>query len=273
MNEQPPTEAEQVAATVHDLQTIVNRVREAVATDQPATDPELRDQLAAAIKALGASETELAQLRGRLLTLLGDHNIATHRIEQIRDAARLHRQQLISTSELYATIEALDPPTPGPDTTASCSSAAPETEPNNPELTAEEARNLADELSLDLYRAQDALAFVGECCTIAEREGRTITTAHVREWLKGARCGRQLAADWEQQDDGTWKLPFRGGIVTVPARLTAEERTQFAAALQHPTPPAPAHDSGPTVTECAAADAAHWDSKYAGDQADQTKEQ
>ena len=63
------------------------------------------------------------------------------------------------------------------------------------ELTAEEARALADQLGTDLYRAQDALAFVAECCTIADREQRPITTATVREWLKGAQCGRQLAAD------------------------------------------------------------------------------
>lgn len=62
------------------------------------------------------------------------------------------------------------------------------------ELTAEEARALADDLGLQLYRAQDALAFVAECCTIAERDQRPITTADVREWLKGAQCGRQLAA-------------------------------------------------------------------------------
>lgn len=64
-----------------------------------------------------------------------------------------------------------------------------------PELTAEEARDLADELGTQLYRAQDALAFVEECCVIADREGRQPTTSDVREWLKGARCGRQLAAD------------------------------------------------------------------------------
>ena len=64
-----------------------------------------------------------------------------------------------------------------------------------PELTPEAARDLVDELGIDLYRAQDALAFVEECCVIADREGRAITTANVREWLKGARCGRQLLAD------------------------------------------------------------------------------
>jgi hypothetical protein len=68
-----------------------------------------------------------------------------------------------------------------------------------PELTAEEARALADDLGLQLYRAQDALAFVAECCDIADREGRQVTTANVREWLKGARCGRQLAADAADQ--------------------------------------------------------------------------
>lgn len=66
---------------------------------------------------------------------------------------------------------------------------------NSAELTAEEARDLAADLGLELYRAQDALAFVEECCVIADREGRTVTTAAVREWLKGARCGRQLTAD------------------------------------------------------------------------------
>lgn len=64
-----------------------------------------------------------------------------------------------------------------------------------PELTAEEARGLAEDLGYQLYRAQDALAFVGECCDIADRERRPVTTADVREWLKGARCGRQLVAE------------------------------------------------------------------------------
>lgn len=59
------------------------------------------------------------------------------------------------------------------------------------DLTAQEARDLADDLSLQLYRAQDALEFVGECCNIADRQGRQPTTAQVREWLRGAQCARQ----------------------------------------------------------------------------------
>ncbi|MFF6925818.1 hypothetical protein [Streptomyces californicus] len=60
------------------------------------------------------------------------------------------------------------------------------------ELTADEAREMADDLNTELYQARDALAFVGECCDIADREQRPVTTGDVREWLKGARCGRRL---------------------------------------------------------------------------------
>lgn len=57
-----------------------------------------------------------------------------------------------------------------------------------------EVERLADEL----YKAQDALAFVAECCDVADRMGATtITTADVRRWLEGAKCGRQLAAERE----------------------------------------------------------------------------
>jgi hypothetical protein len=45
----------------------------------------------------------------QFLTMLADLGIATHRLDRIRDAARLHRQQLIGTSELYAVIEAAAP--------------------------------------------------------------------------------------------------------------------------------------------------------------------
>ncbi|WP_020135095.1 hypothetical protein [Streptomyces sp. 351MFTsu5.1] len=76
---------------------------------------------------------------------------------------------------------------------------AAEGDPTAAELTAQEARDLADELGTELYRAQDALAFVEECCVIADREGRQPTTADVREWLKGARCGRQLLADAQEE--------------------------------------------------------------------------
>lgn len=70
------------------------------------------------------------------------------------------------------------------------------------ELTAEEARDLVDDLGLRLYRAEDALAYVAECCNIADREGVPVTTARVREWLKGPQCARQaglvLTPDGEQ---------------------------------------------------------------------------
>jgi hypothetical protein len=63
--------------------------------------------------------------------------------------------------------------------------------PEDDDLTADEARALADDLSLQLYRAQDALDFVGELCDIADRQGRQPTTADVRAWLAGPQCARQ----------------------------------------------------------------------------------
>ncbi|WP_069743059.1 hypothetical protein [Streptomyces sp. EN23] len=65
------------------------------------------------------------------------------------------------------------------------------------DLTAEEARDLAADLNTELYQARDALAFVGECCDIADRAQRPVTTGDVREWLKGAPCGRQLLGTTE----------------------------------------------------------------------------
>lgn len=71
----------------------------------------------------------------------------------------------------------------------------------HPQLTAQEARDLVDELGTQLYYAQDAHAFVGEMCDIAEVEQNapkgfaTLLTEDVREWLKGPRCIRLLAVD------------------------------------------------------------------------------
>lgn len=38
--------------------------------------------------------------------------------------------------------------------------------------------------------------------------------------------------EWTQQDDGTWTLPINndGGVITVPASVTSDERARFAAA-------------------------------------------
>jgi hypothetical protein len=59
------------------------------------------------------------------------------------------------------------------------------------ELTVEEAREEVQRLGTELYEARDRLAFVGECCDIADREGRQPTTADVRAWLQGPQCARQ----------------------------------------------------------------------------------
>jgi hypothetical protein len=70
------------------------------------------------------------------------------------------------------------------------------TAPDDADLTAEEARDLADQLSRDLYRAEDRLAFIAELLDAAEGDGTTIVEiARVRGWLDGPKCGMQLAAE------------------------------------------------------------------------------
>jgi len=121
-----------------------------------------------------------------------------------------------------------------------------------PDLTAEEARDLADDLGLQLYRAQDALAFVGECCDLADLKRQPITTRDVREWLKGARCGRQLAADTGLVVDPaappvhlvTWTGPADNA--EQPARTTPA----------NPATGSDTPDNGPSVAEAAADDRA-----------------
>lgn len=72
---------------------------------------------------------------------------------------------------------------------------------DHPLLTAREAREEAERLGTELYRAQDALAFVGEMCDIAEaKQGTpagyaTLLTEDVRDWMKGPRCVRMRAVD------------------------------------------------------------------------------
>lgn len=70
------------------------------------------------------------------------------------------------------------------------------TAPDDADLTAEEARDLADQLSRDLYRAEDRLAFIAELLDAAEQDGTTtVETTRVRGWLDGPKCGMQLAAE------------------------------------------------------------------------------
>jgi hypothetical protein len=76
------------------------------------------------------------------------------------------------------------------------------------ELTAREAREEVDRLSTDLYWAQDAHAFVREMCDLLEAKQHVgkgeaaLSTADVREWLKGPRCTRLLAVDASLVPDG-----------------------------------------------------------------------
>jgi hypothetical protein len=104
---------------------------------------------------------------------------------------------------------------------------APATDGAAPELTEQEARDLVDELGLQLYRAEDALAFVEECCVIADREGRQPTTADVREWLKGARCGRQLASDATDRATRATDPPVKQRADLTETEWAEQERARF----------------------------------------------
>ncbi|MER5653466.1 hypothetical protein ABT076_10665 [Streptomyces sp. NPDC002131] len=112
------------------------------------------------------------------------------------------------------------------------------TDDNPDDLTAEEARTLADDLGRDLYLAQDALAFVEECCVIADREQRTITTADVREWLKGAQCGRQLVAGVPAGTGGTQLGDSAGDPTTPPLGFVVNPQTGTGVATGGNTPSA-----------------------------------
>ncbi|MEV7364284.1 hypothetical protein [Streptomyces sp. NPDC091299] len=79
-------------------------------TDQTAASPKLRTRLAEAVQS-GPTWT----LPRSLAEEITDAALAVvrpelDRLDRIRDAARLHRRRLISTSELYAVIEAMDAP-------------------------------------------------------------------------------------------------------------------------------------------------------------------
>jgi hypothetical protein len=94
----------------------------------------------------------------------------------------------------------------------------------DPELTREEAIELADDLSLQLYRAQDRIGFVREMLT-----GRTGTVegADVLTWLDHQHCPR---AESEQQQIA--RLAAR--VAELEAELAMErEATLNAPQLRH----------------------------------------
>jgi hypothetical protein len=140
---------------------------------------------------------------------------------------------------LFDTVAAMDASPVGGNTTV----------PDD-DLTAEEARDLADELSAELYRVGDTLDFVAECCDIADREQRPITTGQVREWLRGDRCGRQRAADSDPLYAALqWIVgKHRGGGPDSGTCETGDIRTCTLACPVHGEPPDnPADKSGPTI--------------------------
>jgi hypothetical protein len=108
--EQPVTDRK-TASTINDaeLDQLYERLERAEQELRHYTEAESADAAAGSYAGRAErAEAELDALRKRTLTQLGELGIAHHRLDRIRDAARLHRQYLIGTSELYAVIEALD---------------------------------------------------------------------------------------------------------------------------------------------------------------------
>lgn len=70
---------------------------------------------------------------------------------------------------------------------------------DQPELTTEDAVEAKQEMAQDLYTAQDRLAFIGEMCDAADRDGSAVTTERVRTWLAYQACGGAIVLPEEEQ--------------------------------------------------------------------------
>jgi hypothetical protein len=116
---------------------------------------------ACAVQRAETAERDAGIYRNRLARLTDGYAAQFRQLDRIRDAARLHRQQLIGTSELYAVIEALDEPAPGTAATratdgTACAAYQPPNTPQDSGLCArcgmydyKHTRQAADELGID----------------------------------------------------------------------------------------------------------------------------
>ena len=166
------------------------------------------------------------------LTTLANLGIATHRLDRIRDAARLHRQQLLGTSELYAVIEADDEQQPAGQTTPSHRAELrdhiagvlwPLTDWDGDELNAERA---ADAVLAVLYREWPWLRAEAE--DAAPPADRAAIYAEVAE---------RLATDAEQGDkDGLTRIYRRSAAKQVREWADRLRRVADETATQTPAP-------------------------------------
>ena len=131
------------------------------------------------------------------LTTLASLRTAQHRLGQIRDAARLHRQQLVGTSELYAVIEADDAP-PADQTALRDRIAAAMREHGmvhlGDQVPADEYECCADAVLAVLPATTDQTADEADVDTVANRAAQVIGSmgAEIRE-LRGQRDRNRTA--------------------------------------------------------------------------------
>lgn len=92
----------------------------------------------------------------------------------------------------------------------------------------EQQRQRADHLTTELTALRDDLNGITGARWIADMLD---TILHQPAPAPSVAAPR-TTDDWTQQDDGTWTLPIYngGGVLTVPASITADERARLAAA-------------------------------------------
>jgi hypothetical protein len=205
--------------------------------------------------------TETADGQNRqFLTTLAALGIATHRLDQIRDAARLHQQQLIGTSELYAVIEADAPASavvPAADRAAVYREVAAECDKAGGaygQRGANDAAGAAFALMETFLRKADEAEYVAAPCSVGgcEPGGEPCSTherlmAHAEgdHELCAPDCGGavdRVAAETEAQPPlHRWRVETRDGLADqwapgspYPSRQQAVERYE-GLNQHHPT--------------------------------------
>lgn len=218
-----PDRSERYATAIHDaMETDLSLM------DQEPAFQALIARTAEAAMALADAELAVpsADQNRQFLTTLANLGIASHRLNQIRDAVRLHRQQIIGTSELYAVIDADDPVPPPADHAAVRAAALREAADA---LGRMDYGTDSQDYGYDTYRdawnggVMDAAALLRR---MADEQPAPLDPAAIRV------VALREAADWFEQDGRMVQRFFGHQVAAVLRRLAGEQPTNSEA----PTP-------------------------------------
>lgn len=115
----------------------------------------------------------------------------------------------------------------------------------DPELTREELQAIVDEQGINLYRAQDVLAFVREMCDAADTDGSPVTTERVRGWLGYTGCGGVLVLPEAAQESLAEKLLRTPATQASAPCCVCGDPIQW---MDHPDDPGWIHSPGSDTT-------------------------